>query len=495
MTNKYSPLKRKFEFLGVPKPNARNLAGGKAWKQPLDAMYEQLLKTEMFGNTYYASEEKRLELGVKVIADFVDQDVNKAASIAIEARNAFYMRTLPILATVFISTKDYEGFENLFNSVIRTPRDAIQFIDLCRAGLIRKGLGRKIKKTLGLLLESWLKRKGEFYATKYKNQLQTITKLTHPKIRSIILDYVMEKEGIEWLPESIIAVNEIKKKDLTEADVIDRIIKYRLDWNALKGVMKPTPAMWEVFLNNMSAIALIKNIATAQRHLGIDGTLEILRNRLTVDFLEKGKVLPIRLMQAYKMSPGLDIQRYLGMLANDYSRKYNMSNLGKVAICPDISGSMVDSYNKNFSYAEMAGMFAGVIARATKDPVLVPWCNYINLPSVKKETWQDVVWMYDTCRTASGGGTIMELPVLHLIQNHIEVDTFILLTDKEEWGQGWLQAWREYLQRVNRNAKAILIRSDAYIYHGPFPPEMATKFNIYQMYGYSDQVFKLLTQI
>ena len=493
---KYSPLRNKFEYLNKPKPNTRNLENFPAWNQPLEAQYTQLLTSEMFGNTYYAKEEDRLKLGVKVIADFVAENPTRAAEIAIVARKDYYMRTMPILATVFISTTKYEGFPALFKAVIWTPRDAIQFIDLCRSGVARKGLGRKIKKAFEGLIGMWMEKKGGFYATKYKNQIQTITKLVHPKIDSTPLDYIMEKEGIEWLPATIAALKEIKSGELSESQVIDRIVKHRLDWNALKGVMKPSAAMWKTFLNNMSAIALIKNVATAERHLLADEVLDILRKRLTVEFLQKGHVLPIRLMQAYKMADVQDTKRYLGMIANDYARQYDLSNLGLVAICPDISGSMTGMANKRFSYAEMAGMFAGVLAKACKNSVMLPWATSVFRAPQNSQEWRDVVYMYDYCRKANGGGTAMYMPIEYLLVNNIKVDTFVLLTDTEEWVRSnWFDYWLRYLQKVNRNAKAFLIRSDSYINSQPYPPETAVKYNIYQMYGYSDHAFKLLSQI
>ena len=83
-----------------------------------------------------------------------------------------------------------------------------------------------------------------------------------------------------------------------------------------------------------------------------------------------------------------------------------------------------------------------------------------------------------------------------LFADLIKIDTLILLTDNEEWvNHNWIDYWIPYLQNINREAKAILIRADSYISHQPYPPEVAMKANIFQMYGYSDQVFKLLTMI
>jgi 60 kDa SS-A/Ro ribonucleoprotein len=186
------------------------------------------------------------------------------------------------------------------------------------------------------------------------------------------------------------------------------------------------------------------------------------------------------------------------MLANEYSKQYDLSNLGFVAICPDVSGSMTGESNGKFSYAELAGMFAGVLARSCKNSCVIPWDTSIyasNFPQSDPK-WRDVIYMYNYCRNASGGGTNMDLPIRYLLERRIKVDTFVLLTDQEEWaGHGWLKWWQEYLKRINPNAKAFLVRADAYIRHQPYPPETAIRDNIYQMMGYSDQVFKIMSMI
>jgi len=456
----------------------------------------------MFGNTYYASEKDRLRLGTQVIADYTKSQPEDAAEITKAARRQYYMRTFPILSTVYLSKQlDSEKFLDLFRSVILTPRDAIQFIDLCRSGVVRKGLGRKLKTAINDKLAYWLRAKGEFYATKYKNQLATISKLTHPKSESPILDYIFDKEiDLEAYP-MIRALEYIKTEKPSEDSIVTLINRHRLDWNTLKGAFKPTPAIWEAFMKNMSAIALIKNIASSERHLkGMDDVLNFLRKNLTIETLQRGRVLPVRIMQAMNAVQNQDVKRFLAMMTNDYARKYDMSNLGYVAICPDVSGSMRSqgSGTGNFTCAQMAGMFAGVLSRACPKSAMIPWDTnvYQSQFDINSNTWRDVEYMYNYCSRSGGGGTAMYLPVQWLTQRRIKVDTLILLTDNEEWVRHkWIDFWVPYLQNINRDAKCVLIRADSYISHQPYPPEVAMKAHIFQMFGYSDQVFKLLTMI
>lgn len=71
----------------------------------------------------------------------------------------------------------------------------------------------------------------------------------------------------------------------------------------------------------------------------------------------------------------------------------------------------------------------------------------------------------------------------------------MFITDTEEWvGKGWLKAWVEYRKKVSPNAKAILLRIDAYNTR-PFDDKEAVKNGVYQVFGWSDNVVSYIKYI
>ena len=108
----------KFRFLEGNKANTTNYEGFPAWKQPLEDQYFQLLTMEMFGNTFYAKEEDRLKIGLGVVKKFTDENPQVAAEIAMKARNQYYMRTFPILASAYLSTKDEIELPSFLSNII-----------------------------------------------------------------------------------------------------------------------------------------------------------------------------------------------------------------------------------------------------------------------------------------------------------------------------------------------------------------------------------------
>jgi hypothetical protein len=185
------------------------------------------------------------------------------------------------------------------------------------------------------------------------------------------------------------------------------------------------------------------------------------------------------------------VKEHLATLLDQYVTKYDLSWLGRVAICPDVSGSMTSKIrNAAYTSATIAGMFAGILYKAIPDSIMIPWDNELRLQLVHPKG-APVLSHILSISEAAGGGTYMELPVSYLLQKRIVVDVVIIITDSEEWGKGWLKDWVNYKRYINPKAKAVLIRVDPYRTN-PFDPELAGILDILQIYGWNDSVIKFI---
>jgi uncharacterized protein with von Willebrand factor type A (vWA) domain len=221
--------------------------------------------------------------------------------------------------------------------------------------------------------------------------------------------------------------------------------------------------------------------------------IQYLKERLTAEKLSKAKVLPFRLVIAYmnidKHHPGaMDVMSILSAATDSYIEKYDFGSWkGRWAICPDVSASMtwICSSPKP---CEVAGMFSGVLYKGLEDSILLPWDNYVRTKYVKPKS-SSTIDIAEAIANACGGGTHMEAPLKYLIDNSIEKDYILYITDNIEWGEGWLKYWIKYKKQINSKAKAIIIRVDSYT-SKPYDPASAEKYDIYDVYGWSDNVFK-----
>jgi hypothetical protein len=62
----------------------------------------------------------------------------------------------------------------------------------------------------------------------------------------------------------------------------------------------------------------------------------------------------------------------------------------------------------------------------------------------------------------------------------------VFLTDTEEYGRGWLAAWKEY-HKKNPDAVAFILRGDSYVSQ-PIDYRTAKELNVYQIFGWNDSV-------
>ncbi|MEX2683220.1 MAG: hypothetical protein Q6373_016720 [Candidatus Sigynarchaeota archaeon] len=500
--------------------DTRNYEAFPAWSMPLDEQFRQLAFNGIIAHQFYCSEDEILRRGMGIIDKFVKENPAKALEIAATARNEGFIRSVNITTLAKASTST-GAFKEYFDKIVLTPRDMVQFIDVMRAS---RGLGRAIKETMN----KWVAAKlDEFWAIKYRNQLQDSIRLGHAKFddeaKAMLADYVMEngeqakRDAIVARFPAINAVEMLKRINplVDEGRAIDLITAARLDWNVVKGIFHPTPDIWKALAEQMSAIALVQNIASIERNAGADFALDIVKRKVTAEFLRRGKVFPFTLAQAYMHVNDRALKSAIGKVLDSLALAHDFSKLGRVAVCPDVSGSMTSPSFINIVMQrasgkggkgdipegsmhvpiQVAAMIAGILAGATRDSRLLAWDTEVMDERAlfgKDKEWRTPTRIMERLMRITGGGTFMEAPVKYLVEHRVDVDTFVLVTDSEEWGEGWLAYWKKYKQS-HKAARAFLVRVDLYPTR-PFGGDDCERLGITQIYGFSEMAFKVMLQ-
>lgn len=110
---------------------------------------------------------------------YLNNDPRIATSLLPELSND---KMLYVIWLVFLSmSEDKKLFLSFFNKVIRTPADMILFLDICRKGSIRKGIGRRIKVACNTWLHDNIHRS---WQNKDAIAIKQIINLTRPKFPS-----------------------------------------------------------------------------------------------------------------------------------------------------------------------------------------------------------------------------------------------------------------------------------------------------------------------
>ncbi len=480
--------------------DTKNYEGFPAWEMSLEKQFIQVLNTGSFGNSFYANQRNLITQSINTIKKAMDKfDSTFLKEQIVKARNTGFMRTAPIVALIFLRRKDIKAFKEIFTDVIRTGNDMEDFINLTKA--FEMGFGRGVKETM----IAWLKEKATpFYVIKYRRQIKDAMRISHPPYIEI-LDYVVaaykkiDKERVINIMNKYtqIAHFEKAKEHLINKEIDKAIAEIKagnLPPTALMGLANVHDSkFWQEMMYNMGTMQLLKNLNKLDREGVFKNyeNIEYIQKRFTVENLKKAKVLPFRLGIAAMNVTDPRIKTILFDTLESYVREFNWGKWqGSWFIAPDISASMTTPVKGGIRPSNIAAVFTAILLKGIPDSIGVAW-DVTVYPIDNNKTFTNI-WKY--IATAHGWGTYMELPIMYLIEKKKKVDYVVTITDSEEWGKGWLTYWKQYKKQVNPEAKAIFIRVDSYNTQ-PYSKEDEVKYDIYDVFGWSDSVIDWIEQV
>lgn len=115
----------------------------------------------------------------KDMLSYLNNDPRIATSLLLELSND---KMLWMIWLVFLSVSgDKKLFLSFFNKAIRTPADMVLFLDICRKGGIRRGIGRRVKVACNTWLHDNIHRP---WQNEDAAAIKQIINLTRPKFPS-----------------------------------------------------------------------------------------------------------------------------------------------------------------------------------------------------------------------------------------------------------------------------------------------------------------------
>ncbi len=309
---------------GYEQATGLNHEGFPTFARTLEEQYLQTLLTNTLGHTFYASQGDNYAATLELHAKMVAADPAFAARALVYAREQGTMRLQPIVGLVFLSQVDRALFRAIFDRVILTPGDLLDFVQIVRSKQIRPGLGRTIKDEIN----RWLNGISEYHVIKYgsdtgaKLSLRDVLRLTHPQPvdeqHDALFQYLTDRqkwrerfgERIPKLTPQIHAV-ELLKRASDGREIRTLIERGKLPYEAVTGAVKPDTETWDYLMRQMPYFALLRHINTLQRAgvLVDERAVNYVVQRLTdTDALRKAKVLPFRLHAAWvALTPRLSL--------------------------------------------------------------------------------------------------------------------------------------------------------------------------------------------
>jgi 60 kDa SS-A/Ro ribonucleoprotein len=520
---------------------ATNRAGGKAWAQDLKEKATQLLLTGILGKSFYRRKQDEQVLdAVPIFKELITADPDFAAALVIYTRQEAGMRHLALLLTAALSSlEDKRYIERTLPNVLRTPKDAYDYIQFCKSGAFRKGLGTKNKE----LLNIWISEKiSEYWGIKYRNQLEYVIRQCHPKPTLFGTRKTAKRELVEWLMNGheiefdllpkVTAFEELKERPDKAGEILSQggDLPHEIVTGTVTSMQKRD---WEALLPLMPALATLRNINTVLRAgVSTEDVWDNIEEKLTPQRVKAAKIFPFQIFSAIKavieaksslpggvflsgvfpfgglpyggrdiysnlwFSKRLSIVHELDkVLENTFSNAPELP--GKGAIFIDISGSMKGTVGRSkMSYCEIGAIFMHFFKKA--NPGTDIYTFNTDAAVLKGEPITTAAEAAALIRRLAKGGTDLGSPVRLIRTSKLKYDWFIGITDDQEWfnnpsgflrgSSGLAGELLRYRELVNRNVKFIGLRIDPYIATRSIP-EITDKDTV--IYGYGDHVFKL----
>jgi len=505
---------------GLPIPGrdmVENNAGGFVFKLDEWKQLERFLILGSEGGTFYVSEKKLTAENANKVLLLLQKDglkvVAKTVEMLTSGRAPKPDTAIFVLALAAAKGDDATRKAALaaVPSALKTGTQLLKFVDTVNE---LRGWGRGLKKAIQL----WFKgRKAETLAlqlVKYKQRegwsMKDVLRLAKPvpadDVQGKLFGWTAKKDNAAWAKAPVapgdkaldfvwaaeqasglrlVAENADTaeaKAILAEANqasvkkLVDLIVTYRLPREALPTEALNRAEVWEALLQEMPMTAMIRNLGTMSK-IGLLKPLsdaeKLVAGRLTdAARLRGAKVHPIQVLSALRT----------------YSSGRGVRSAATWTVSSKIVESLDEAFELSFGAVEPAGtrhllgldvsssMTWGEIAGV---PGLSPSAATAALAVVaaRTEPWTAIMGFADSFRNLgitardrvdvaakkvaglSFGGTDASLPMTWALENKIQVDTFVVLTDNETWAGNIqpVQALEKYRQATGIGARLIVV--------------------------------------
>jgi len=516
--------------------------GGLAYRlEPLEAA-TQLVMLGCIGASYYEDKHKQLEHAKSVwenVIDMAEHDDDAAeylAKLISYGREKGNMKFQPVLGLVYLSTlSDKTWFRLAFPHVIKTPKDAHDFLELARKANIRKGLGRSLKSEL----TEYVRGLSTYHVRRYAGKLRDIVRVCHPiTVPGTLADqhvtYIMRGDAGDI--EELVALKTVRN-DLgcgnVDAATLEAIRKYNMQLEELKPLFGTITTqqrcdVFDAMIPGLSIMALIQNLVTIERMYSSntdecrsDGPdcsyltpdiIGMVQSRiLDVDAYRRSHMLPFTPLIASKVVHVPEWRHALEQLVDmGCAVMFDQDKLAqkRVRINVDTSGSMRGMIlagtccGPHISLADFVGVMGSALYQAMRDNVSI-WAIASGYKRVPVRTLSPVQLGQEIMSTYVGHGTYFEQCMTGNVRRDVYCsrdsniryvaeaayqgeDIYILLTDGEQT-DNLEKAWAN----ARKPSEAKLIVWDV----GTYARRISERKDVIYLRGYSSQMIDVVCRI
>jgi 60 kDa SS-A/Ro ribonucleoprotein len=510
----------------LPVANARNEAGGLAYRLPPKHALAQLAATGCFNGTFYATADAQLAEFDGLVAQ-VDDPVF-LAKLAVYARTRAMMKDMPAALLVVLSKRDPQLFRRVFPRVVDNGRVLRTLLQLVRSGRFgRKSLSYSLQRAFQRWLNEASVEKLQSASIGNDPSLRDVLRLARPTppddARRALYGWLTDKPVEKWapateadLPAEVRALTAYRRAT-TAQEQVALLATFRARWDLLADAARG-PDVWAAIARQMGPQALRMNLNTLVRHevfqtaAGPELVEYVARRLADPDDIRRSRQFPYQFLAAY-LNAGDDVPRALKSALQQAAETAcgNIPQLpGPVVIGLDVSGSMSSAVTGNrgrgatskMRAVDVAALVAAAILRRNPDSLVVPFDDRVHV--TRFEPADTILSLAERLAKYGGGGTQCSLPLEHALAVYPERKFVgcILVSDNESWiGEGRhgstavLTAWNKFVKnQVRLHGREFAGPKLACIDLQPYVTTQAPqRSDVLNVGGFSDAVFEVVT--
>jgi len=471
-----------------------NSAGGYVFKlEPLDQLRRFLiLGTE--GGTYYTSEHKLTAENAAMIMRCLDLEgsaaVDLIATVSLQGRAPKPNPAIFALAVAASHTDPWVRRYALaqLGAVCRTGTHLFTFLGYVEQF---RGWGRGLRTAVANWYLEKTPRQVAYQTTKYAQRggwsHRDALRLSKPRPpRGLDMDAVLAHavgkgdrfDAVTCEPDSglayIRAVNDVRGVGLTLL-IRDLIVAHQLPWEVVPSEHLRNPQIWRALVPHLGLTALVRNLGRLTnigyiRPLSKAEHLVVARLSNAED-IKRSRIHPLQVLTALKTyrrgegdkgaltwTPTAAILLVLEQMFYESFGNVEPANK-RTLIGLDVSGSMAHGTiaGSPLSPREAAAAFALVLMHTEPQVATCGFSNeFVHLPLSAATSLGEAIAMTSGLPFRS---TDCSLPMRWALENDLEVDTFVVITDNETFaGRGHpSQALAEYRRKMGIDAKLVVV--------------------------------------
>jgi 60 kDa SS-A/Ro ribonucleoprotein len=507
----------------LPRADARNEAGGRAYRLAPKHALAQLAATGCFNGAYYAEAEQQLAALLALVAE-VDDNLF-LAKLAVYSRERAFLKDMPAALLVILSRRDPALFRRAFARVVDNGRVLRTMFQMIRSGQ----LGRKsLSYALQCAFQRWLNAAsvGQLLSASIGNDpsLRDVLRLARPtpadNARRALFGWLTGKDVEKWapatladLPEEVGALAAYRAAE-TEAEQVAVLERSRFRWDLLADAARG-PAVWKAIARQMGPQALRMNLNTLLRH-GVFEDAEMagyVAGRIAdEDEIRRSRQFPYQFFAAH-----LNAEEAVPTPVKAALEQAAAIACGNVPALPepvviglDVSGSMSSPVTgfrgrgatSKVRCVDAAALFAAALLRCTPGSVIVQFDTQAHV--VEGDADEPILALAARLSRYGGGGTNCSLPLAEA-NTRLAGRPFggcVLVSDMESWvgagrhgSTGVMTQWQAFVGAQARlhgpawsGPKLVCINLQAYA--TAQAPERSDVLNVG---GFSDAVFQVVT--